>query len=92
VNPLNAVFQGNNIALSDTSGETVSYTKLTINQLVAGGFADNAAVSANQSSTGTFTGSLALTPGNYMFQFQTQKAGYQLSMPVTGTYLLQPQP
>lgn len=92
VNPLNAVFQGNNIALSDTTGETVSYTKLTINQLVAGGFADNAAVSANQSSTGTFTGSLALTPGNYMFQFQTQKAGYQLSMPVTGTYLLQPQP
>ena len=92
VNPLNAVFQGNNIALSDTTGETVSYTKLTINQLVAGGFADNAAVSANQSSPGTFTGSLALTPGNYMFQFQTQKAGYQLSMPVTGTYLLQPQP
>jgi len=92
VNPLDGVFQGNNIAITDNTGETVFYTKLTINQLVTGGYDANAAVPANQTSTGTFTGSLSLAPGNYMFQFQTQKAGYQLSSPITGTYLMQPQP
>ena len=92
VNPLDGVFQGSNIAITDNTGETVFYTKLTINQLVTGGYDANAAVPANQTSTGTFTGSLSLAPGNYMFQFQTQKTGYQLSSPITGTYLMQPQP
>jgi hypothetical protein len=70
----------------------VYYTQLTINHLVPGGYAANAALPANQSTTGTFTGSMTLSPGNYMFQFQTQKTGYQLGSPLDGTYLAQPQP
>jgi hypothetical protein len=92
VSPLDGIFQGGNIVISDTTGEMVYYTQLTINQLVPGGYAANAALPANQSTTGTFTGSMTLSPGNYMFQFQTQKTGYQLSSPLDGTYLRQPQP
>ena len=92
VSPLDGIFQGGNIVISDTTGEMVYYTQLTINQLVPGGYAANASLPANQSTTGTFTGSMTLSPGNYMFQFQTQKTGYQLSSPLDGTYLRQPQP
>jgi hypothetical protein len=89
--PLNTVFQGSNIVIASTGGTPVFYTKVTINQLVAGGFNANQANPANSTTTGTFNGTMTLQPGNYMIEFQAQLPGYELSSPLIGTYLLAPQ-
>ena len=54
--------QGSNIVIASTGGTPVFYTEVTINQLVAGGFNANQANPANSTTTGTFTGTMTLSP------------------------------
>jgi Chitobiase/beta-hexosaminidase C-terminal domain len=84
--PLTATF-GTNSSLTIAAGtNSIYYTMLTLNSRVAGDYAANAALPGNVERSGTFQSQWTLPAGNYLIKFQTQKAGYQLSDIVLGSY------
>jgi hypothetical protein len=90
ISPLDASISNGAITVTSEGTDPIAYTVIQVGtanlSYISAGFDALYSMPGNTVSTGTFTNTLSVLPRTAVIKFQTQKAGYQLSTPVYGTY------